>query len=272
MSRFFLVRIRGRVGEIILEKWFINEATLSMMMPTSAPIEAMVRIARCRQLPGGDPERVEVLAIIESGVEIVRVSYLCCTYDGLKRKWMLLQFHDYDDGIIREIGTSASGEGCINSRTSYGENEQHHVHDPHEGSKLLHDSDGLVALISDSGSDSGVGSSTSDWSDVKNQGVCGSHFSSADNTETELASAERGTDTQVYDRVADSSTGSGPSMSLRDSTTANQERVRLTVCQASVDNDGSSRVVGDFILVVPCNGDFGATPEVIAYIKPMSGR
>ncbi|KAJ8671947.1 hypothetical protein QAD02_003206 [Eretmocerus hayati] len=190
MSRFFLVRIRGRVVEIVLEKWFINEETLSMTMPTSAPIEAMVRIARCRQLPGGDPERVKVGAIIESGG----------TYDGLKRKWMLLQFHGYDDGIIREISTSASGEGCINSRTFYGKNELHHVHNPHGGSKPLHDSDGLVALISDSGSDSGVGSSTSDWSDVKNQGVCGSHFSSADNTETELASAKRGTDTQVHDR------------------------------------------------------------------------
>ncbi|KAJ8666647.1 hypothetical protein QAD02_008309 [Eretmocerus hayati] len=113
---------------------------------------------------------------------------------------MLLQFHGYDDGIIREIGTSASGEGCMNSQTFYGENEQHHVHDPHGGSKPLHDSDGLVALISDSGPDSGVGSSTSDWSDVKNQGGCRSQIFSADNTEKELASAKRGTDTQVYDR------------------------------------------------------------------------
>ncbi|KAJ8666644.1 hypothetical protein QAD02_008306 [Eretmocerus hayati] len=194
------------------------------------------------------------------------------TYDGLKRKWMLLQFHGYDDGIIREIGTSASGEGCMNSRSFYGENEQHHVHDPHGGSKPLHDSDGLVALISDNGSDSGVGSSTSDWSDVENQGGCRSQIFSADNTETGLASAKRGNDIQVYDRVADSSTGSGPSMSLRDSSTANQERVRLTVCQASDDDDGSSCVVGDSILVVPCNGDFGATTEVIVYIKPVSGR
>ncbi|KAJ8670832.1 hypothetical protein QAD02_002091 [Eretmocerus hayati] len=185
---------------------------------------------------------------------------------------MLLQFHGYDAGIIREIATSASGEGCINSRAFHGENEQHHVHDPHGGSKLLHDSDGFVALISDNGSDSGVGSPTSDWSDVENQGGCRSQIFSADNTETELASAKRGTDTQVYDRVADSSTGSGPSMSLRDSNTANQERVRSTVCQASDDDDGSSCLVGDSILVVPCNGDFGATPEVIVYIKPMSGR
>ncbi|KAJ8671939.1 hypothetical protein QAD02_003198 [Eretmocerus hayati] len=113
---------------------------------------------------------------------------------------MLLQFHGYDDGIIREIATSASGEGCINSRAFHGENEQHHVHDPHGGSKLLHDSDDFVALISDNGSDSGVGSPTSDRSDVENQGGCRSQIFSANNTETELASAKRGTDTQVYDR------------------------------------------------------------------------
>ncbi|KAJ8684750.1 hypothetical protein QAD02_020543 [Eretmocerus hayati] len=93
------------------------------------------------------------------------------TYDGLKREWMLLQFHGYDDGNIREIATSAIGDGCINSRAFHGENEQHHVHDPHGGSKPLHDSDGLAALILDSGSDSCVGSLTSDWSDVEDQGA-----------------------------------------------------------------------------------------------------
>ncbi|KAJ8684748.1 hypothetical protein QAD02_020541 [Eretmocerus hayati] len=112
---------------------------------------------------------------------------------------MLLQSHGYDDGDIREIATSASGEGRINSRAFHGENEQYHVHDPHGGSKPLHDSDGLAALISDSGSDSGVGPSTSDWSDVEDQGACRSQIFSADNTGTELASAKRGTDTQAYD-------------------------------------------------------------------------